>query len=134
VPVVRNALQTLNESARRGLLIAALVCGLALLGGCGSSKHAASSSATRGVAELELASCSDWNSATEAQRHNTVLDMREFSGGQVGSSAGIQRGAVLDDARAYKLFQNYCSKYFARGFKLYKLYTHAAAMVGSVPP
>ena len=42
----------------------------------------------------------------------------------------FQRGPVLDNDRAYKLLQNYCGKYFARGFKLYKLYTRAAAFVG----
>ena len=37
---------------------------------------------------------------------------------------------VLDDERAYKLLQSYCAKPFARGFKLYKLYTRAAAFIG----
>jgi len=48
----------------------------------------------------------------------------------VGSSAGIQNGPVLSDQTAYKLLGRYCSKSFARGFKLYKLYTHAAAFIG----
>jgi hypothetical protein len=37
---------------------------------------------------------------------------------------------VLDDERAYELLQSYCAHYFARGFKLYKLYERAAAFVG----
>jgi hypothetical protein len=37
---------------------------------------------------------------------------------------------VLSDDRAYKLLQGYCAKPFARGFKLYKLYTRAAAFAG----
>ena len=56
--------------------------------------------------------------------------LRNFSGGPVGSSRGIQRGPVLDDTRAYRLLQSYCAKYFARGFQLYKLYERAAAFVG----
>jgi hypothetical protein len=37
------------------------------------------------------------------------------------------RGAVLEDERAYDLLQGYCSAEFAESFKLYKLYTRAAA-------
>ena len=48
----------------------------------------------------------------------------------MGSSAGIQNGPVLSDQTAYKLLGRYCSKPFAGGFKLYKLYTHAAAFIG----
>jgi hypothetical protein len=59
-----------------------------------------------------------------------VIKLREFAGGPVGSSAGIQNGPVLDDDSAYRLLQNYCAKPFARGFKLYKLYTRAAAFIG----
>jgi hypothetical protein len=64
------------------------------------------------------------------QRRRTVDQLRDFAGGPVGSSAGIQRGPVLDDGRAYRLLQSYCANQFARGFKLYKLYEHAAAFVG----
>ena len=39
-------------------------------------------------------------------------------------------GAVLDDEKAYELFNNYCKEDFARGFKLYKLYERAAAFAG----
>jgi hypothetical protein len=46
-------------------------------------------------------------------------------GGPVGSPAG--HGATLPDARAYELFQHYCAYGFASQFKLYKLYTRAAA-------
>jgi hypothetical protein len=79
---------------------------------------------------IREANCRDWRIGTDAQRRRTVLELREFAGGQVGSSAGIQRGPVLLDTRAYKLFQSYCRLAFARGFKLYKLYTRAAAFGG----
>jgi hypothetical protein len=128
---VDDAVQTLNGRLRRTLSFAATsICCLALLGGCGGSSHS-STIATHGVGEsLELASCSDWRKGTEAQRRRTVVELREFAGGQVGSSVGIQRGPVLRDSSAYKLLQSWCRNYFARGFKLYKLYTRSAAFGG----
>ena len=51
-------------------------------------------------------------------------EIKRFAGGPVG---GQGHGAVLPDDRAYTLFQHYCSYGFASQFKLYKLYTRAAA-------
>jgi hypothetical protein len=136
VPLVHDAVQTLNrQSDRTPRAGAALICCLALLGGCGGSSHsksgAASNTPAPGVGEsIRLDNCIDWNRATIAQRRDTVVELRKFAGGPVGSSAGIQNGRVLSDDRAYKLFQSACSSYFARGFKLYKLYTRAAAFIG----
>jgi hypothetical protein len=135
VPVVHDAVQTLIARARAQLsLLVALICCTALLAGCGGSNHSnarASGGAHLGAGEsLRLDNCTNWNEATIAQRRETLAQLRKFSGGPVGSSSGIQHGPVLSDDRAYKLFQNYCAKTFARGFKLYKLYTHAAAFVG----
>jgi len=135
VSVVHHAVQTLRGQPRGKLpAVAALICSVALLGGCGNSSHSkaqASSNATRGVGEsLRLDNCTDWQRATIEQRRNTVAQLRKFSGGQIGSSAGIQKGPVLSDDRAYKLFQSFCANHFARGFKLYKLYEHAAVFVG----
>ena len=133
--LVHHAVETLKGQNRQPLrLAAAPVCCLALLGGCGGSSHSntrAGGNATRGVGEsIRLASCTDWQKGTIAQRRQTVVELREFAGGQVGSSVGIQRGPVLFDASAYKLFQKYCANYFARGFRLYKLYTRSAAFAG----
>jgi len=132
--VVHHAVQTLSRQLHRTPLPAAtLLCCLALLGGCGSSGHATTKpgAGTTGVGEsIRLDNCSDWNRATLAERRTTVAQLRRFSGGPVGSSAGIEHGPVLSDDRAYKLFQSYCAKPFARGFKLYKLYTRAAAFIG----
>jgi hypothetical protein len=135
VSLVRNAVQTLNGQSHRTLLPAAtLICCVALLGGCGGSsepKTTAAGNTPAGVGEsIRLDNCTNWRWATLAQRRETVAQLRKFAGGPVGSSAGIPRGPVLSDGRAYKLFQSYCAKPFARGFKLYKLYTHAAAFVG----
>jgi hypothetical protein len=118
----------------RGLPASALICCIALLGGCGGSSHSkarATSSSAPGVGtSIRLDNCTDWQKATVAQRRQTVLELREFAGGPVGSSAGIQKGPVLSDDRAYKLMRSFCANRFARGFKLYKLYEHAAAFVG----
>lgn len=135
MPVVHDAVQTLNGRPHRTLPGgAALICCIALLSGCGGASHpntAAAVNAPSGVGEsIRLDNCTDWNRATLAQRRDTVAQLRKFAGGPVGSSAGIQHGPVLSDGRAYKLFQSYCARPFARGFKLYKLYTHAAAFVG----
>ena len=46
----------------------------------------------------------------------------------MGSPAG--RGGVLDDDKAYDVLQTECGPDYARGFKLYKLYTRAAALTG----
>ena len=59
-----------------------------------------------------------------------MVQLRGFAGGPIGSSSGPQRGPVLDDKRAYKVLHSYCANYFARGFRLYKLYERAAAFVG----
>ena len=129
--MVRNSLETLSGCPRRILPPAvAVLCCAALLGGCGGSSHSKAASA-RGVgSSLRLDNCADWRSATTTQRRATVEQLRRFAGGPVGSSAGIQNGPVLSDQTAYKLLGRYCSKPFARGFKLYKLYTHAAAFIG----
>jgi hypothetical protein len=138
VPVVHDAVQTLNGRPHRTLAAAAaLICCVALLGGCGGSSQPKTTKTTAavnipsGVGEtIRLDNCSDWRRASIEERRTTVAQLRKFAGGPVGSSAGIQHGPVLSDGRAYRLFQSYCAKPFARGFKLYKLYTHAAAFVG----
>jgi hypothetical protein len=79
---------------------------------------------------LRHAECSDWRKGSVDQRRGTVVQIREFAGGPVGSSQGIQRGRVLDDAQAYVLLDRYCSRRIARGFRLYLLYTRAAAFAG----
>jgi hypothetical protein len=111
----------------------ALLCCLGLIGGgvgvSVASKGPKESSAVS-VGSVREADCTDWKKGSEDQRENMVFALRRFAGGPVGSSAGIQRGPMLDDDRAYKVLESYCSRYFARGFKLYKLYERAAAFVG----
>ena len=88
---------------------------------------------TRAVATVRQASCANWQKGDSRERRNTVLQLRKFAGGQVGSSKSIRYGRVLDDGRAYKVLDSWCKNYFARGFKLYKLYARAAAFVGRAP-
>jgi hypothetical protein len=121
-------------AARLALLC---ICSLAplggsmLLSGCGGSDRASTSSHAAVGESLRLASCTDWKFATVAQRKVTVEQLHKFAAGPVGSSAGIKTGPVLSDDRAYKLFQRACARSYARGFKLYKLYEHAAAFAGT---
>jgi hypothetical protein len=80
---------------------------------------------------INLADCRDWNDGSIDERLGTIRAIREFAGGPVPGTGGM--GAVLDDDRAYDLFESYCAEEFARGFKLYKLYTRAAAFAGAPP-
>ena len=116
----------------RHTAIPALLTFAALLTGCGSGDTSAEQAQEQfglnlGV-PIQLADCTDWKQGTVDERLGTIRQLREFAGGPVGSPAG--HGATLEDEDAYKLFENYCSEYFARGFKLYKLYTRAAAFGG----
>jgi len=77
---------------------------------------------------IQLADCTDWNEGSVDERLGTIRQIREFAGGPSGSPAG--HGTTLPDEDAYELFENYCDEQFAGGFKLYKLYTRAAALGG----
>jgi hypothetical protein len=82
---------------------------------------------------INLADCHDWNQANTEQRLGTIKQLKDFAGGPVvgnNASAPSGRGSVLDDKKAYELFNRYCAQDFARGFKLYKLYERAAAFTG----
>ena len=111
-----------------------LICCAALLAGCGGSGDSRPRADDRPLptlpTPLRLAECSDWSKGNVEERRGTIIQIREFAGGPVGSSRGIQRGRVLDDAQAYQILDRYCSRRFARGFRLYALYTRAAAFTG----
>jgi hypothetical protein len=110
----------------------ALAVAAALLIGCGDGDTSAEEAQEQfGVnlgVPIQLANCTDWNRGSVDERLGTIRQIREFAGGPVGSPAGT--GATLEDEEAYELFENYCDQEFARGFKLYKLYTRAAAFGG----
>jgi hypothetical protein len=77
------------------------------------------------AAPINLANCADWNEASVDQRLATIDQIKDFVGGPVAGTEAS--GETLDDDRAYDLFESYCAEEFARGFKLYKLYSRAAA-------
>ncbi len=110
----------------RGTTALAIACA-ALLAGCGGSdsSNTASGAGPRIAVPLRLADCTDWKKADAAERLGTIAELRNFAGGPIGQTPG--HGNVLEDKAAYNLLQNYCANYFARGFKLYKLYVRAAA-------
>jgi hypothetical protein len=114
--------------ARRASLAAAAVAALALpgcLGGSSSGGRPAEAGA-RIAAPLQLADCRNWHKATPAERQGTIRQLRAFAGGPVGESPGLH-GATLDDDAAYQVLDDSCRHDYARGFKLYKIYTRAAA-------
>lgn len=74
---------------------------------------------------VQLADCTDWKDATVEERLGTIAQIQNFAGGPVGTAGG--HGATLDQDKAYDVMENFCEQEFARGFKLYKLYTRAAA-------
>jgi hypothetical protein len=131
--LVHDAVQAVGARSRTLPAAAALLCCVALLAGCGGSggsKPRVNLPPPGVGASIRTDDCTDWNRGTVEQRRGTVVQLRQFAGGPVGSSAGIQNGPVLSDDRAYNLLQSYCANRFARGFKLYKLYERAAAFLG----
>jgi hypothetical protein len=99
----------------------------AAVAGCGSHGERASPRPDLGV-PARLATCADWRRGQESERIGTLREIAHFAGGPVGSPAG--RGPVLDEDEGYRHLQSYCANDFAAGFRLYKLYTRAAAFRG----
>jgi hypothetical protein len=126
--LVHDAQGTKAVAARRVAATLALSICLIALGGCSeSSPRPGEAGPTLGT-PARLADCTDWRKGDVRERLGTVREIRAFAGGPTGSPPG--RGRVLKDEQAYELFENYCKNRFARGFKLYKLYTRAAAFKG----
>jgi hypothetical protein len=119
-------------STRLAALVGAAVLSASALAGCGESTSS-DGSETAGTgpalaAPINLADCTDWQQASVEERLGTIGQIREFVSGPVPGTGG--RGVALEDEQAYDLFENYCENEFARGFKLYKLYSRAAAFSG----
>lgn len=124
-----------RHAAQARLLIAAglLALGLAACGGSSGSAAkptttataTASASGNPDLGELRMVNCQNWRNGDEHARRGTVRELGEFASGPVGSPAG--NGARLKDDVAYRFLDGYCSHSYATYFKLYKLYTRAAA-------
>jgi hypothetical protein len=128
-----------DETDLRGRLphllgcVALILSCVALVSGCGGTAHSSTLGLHSSLDVGESArsdTCEQWQKGTVAERHGTLIRLRKFAESPVGSSQGLQNGHALTDEQGYKLFQSFCSKHFARGFKLYKLYERAAAFVG----
>jgi hypothetical protein len=135
-----QAVAGLTDRLRRrlGLLIVCAGSAVALITGCGSGSGTQPQIdvGPNVGAPISLADCNDWNQADTAQRLGTIQQLKDFAGGQVvGNSAADPSGtgSVLGDKQAYDLLDNYCKNNFARGFKLYRLYTRATAFAGHAP-
>lgn len=118
----------MRESLTRSLaVIGAGATALALLTACtgGGSGSSDPSSSAAAEATVRTATCNSWNAASRAEQDRLVVGMREFFGGQVDSSG--ERGQVLADGKARRLFTSYCAQSFAGAFDLYRLYGNAAA-------
>jgi len=69
-----------------------------------------------------LVECRDWNEATPEQKLATIDDVRS----QVSREGGAVSSPALTDAEALAIFDSACEPGYAQGFRLYKLYSHAA--------
>jgi hypothetical protein len=108
--------------------IGAGVTALALLTACGGGSGPGSAAASPDAADaatVRTATCNSWNAATPSEQDRLVAGMRAFFGGRVDSPG--QRGQVLADGKARRLFDSYCAQPFAGAFDLYRLYGNAAA-------
>ena len=108
------------------VVAAALLCAGAL-SACGGddASNTASGAGPHIQVALRLADCDDWNQADVSERLGTVQQLTDFAGGPTGSPAG--HGNTLTEKRGYDVLDAWCQQSFASAFKLYKLYTRAAA-------
>ena len=79
-------------------------------------------------APVERANCTNWNDGSVDERLGTIAQIENFVGGPVGTAD--LTGATLDPDDAYDLMEGFCDEQYARGFRLYKLYTRYAALGG----
>jgi hypothetical protein len=105
---------------------AAVVGAILLLAACGGDEQAppevpGDSSAVALTARE--ADCADWNDATADERGALIDALEQVEGAPTTGATP----AVLPQDRVYDLFESYCSESFAAAFKLYKLYSRAAA-------
>jgi hypothetical protein len=106
----------------------------AAVAGCGGRAEGESSDAQPvgeqvGGSVAALAQCRDWNAGTEAEKQATIADIRS----SLTPQSQEESGTSLSDEHAYRVFEHWCSKDFAQGFKLYKVYARAAAFAPLEP-
>jgi hypothetical protein len=120
----------LGRTGRAVLAVIAAAAVAGSLSACGDSEPsgAADEGARDSLGPVYLADCSDWNEATEEARLRTIRQIRQFAAGPVPSAGG--GGAVIANDAAAQLFETTCANDYARGFKLYKLYSRGASLGG----
>ena len=117
-------MHVVHHAARAAVALAALALP-GCMGGTAEEGQAALDSGARIGAPTQLVRCADWSEANVRERYGTIDALRQFAGGPTGSPSGL--GATLEDDEAYQLFERWCAESYAHGFRLYKLYTRAAA-------
>ncbi|MEA2312789.1 MAG: hypothetical protein QOE28_2757 [Solirubrobacteraceae bacterium] len=79
---------------------------------------------------LQSARCVQWKRGTARQRAAIVSTLQVV----VGGPTPFGRANTLPPGEATALFDRACSRYYARSFLLYELYTRASAFHGPPPP
>ena len=113
---------------RRRTASAAVLVALAVLTGCEGGGAGADQKPAYD-ATVRSATCNDWRAETPAEQHKLVTGMRAFMGGRVDQPG--QRGQVLTDRAATRLFDSYCHRSFAGEFALYRIYGNAAGFAAA---
>jgi hypothetical protein len=132
----------------RSVRAAAGITAVALLAGCGAAETAPRPAAAPQPAAaaapvkprkkvaliagkaLQSARCTQWRRGSARQRAAIVSTLQVVVGGP--TPYGQASALPPDDATA--LFNRACSRYYARSFLLYELYTRAAAFHRRAPP
>jgi hypothetical protein len=97
---------------------------VAILVGCGSQSPEPQPVGEKLVGSVaQMATCSDWNEGTRAQRIATIHDIRQ----QVNLKDSSVHTPELSDHAASEILDNTCKRDFAGSFRLYKLYARAAS-------
>jgi hypothetical protein len=117
----------LTTAGRALRLAASLLAAAAALTACGDddagTENANGVGPQRGGSSAALATCGDWRRGSEEERQVTIDDLREALTPQTSETPS----QALDNDEAYDLLERACHPAYARGFRLYKLYAHAAA-------
>jgi len=113
-------------------LAAAAAAAIALAGLTGCAGGGASTAPTPAYdATVRTATCAEWNAETPAAQHQLVTGLQAFVGGRVDQPG--QRGQVLTERAAARLFDDYCARAFASEFALYRIYGNAAGFAAAHP-
>lgn len=109
-----------GQAQRLAVALAALAL---LAAGCGGGEKEQPAGSTVTVVhddlgvDVRLADCTDWSRGDRGARLGTIHEI----------ATALPGAAQLTDDQAYSLFENSCAERYATAFKLYKLYTRAAA-------